>query len=78
MNRFRRLFLFSKLCSKGRFSLLLESFAVGSIIVFMPVESQQFTPRAAREKLRVCYPLRVLGSRLSNFEHVPWLQPVAG
>src|SRR5439155_14518425 len=74
---FRGLPLFSKLSSKGRFSLLLESFSEGSIIVFMLLESQQFTPRAAREKLRVCYPPRVLSNRLPNLEHVPWLQPVA-
>src|SRR5437899_8282024 len=47
---FRRLTLLVKLSSKGRFSLLLESFAVGSLIVFMPVESQQFTPRAGSKK----------------------------
>ena len=55
IKRLRCLTLFSKLSSKGRFSLLLESFAVGSLIVFMPVESQRFTTHAAREKLRVCY-----------------------
>ena len=55
IKRLRGLTLFSKFSSKGRFSLLLESFAVGSLSVFMPVESQQFTTHAAREKLRVCY-----------------------
>jgi hypothetical protein len=39
MNRFRGLIPFSKLSSRGRFSLLLEPFAVGLIIAFMPVES---------------------------------------
>src|SRR6266478_7428876 len=52
---FRGLTFFSKLSSKGRFSLLLESFAVGLVIAFMPAESQQFKPRAAWEKLHVCY-----------------------
>src|SRR5438034_8126875 len=41
MNRFRRLFLFSKLSSRGPLSLLLEPFAVGLLIAFMPVESHQ-------------------------------------
>src|SRR6266487_6049613 len=57
MNRFRG-FLFSKLSSRGRFSPLLDPFAVGLIVVFMPVESQRFALRAAREKLRVCYRTR--------------------
>src|SRR5438309_4313156 len=55
IKRFRGLTLFSKFSSKGRFSLLLESFAVGSLIVFMPIGSQQLTLRALFEKLRVCY-----------------------
>src|SRR5205823_7703264 len=50
MNRFRRLFFFSKLSSRGRLSLLLEPYAVGLIIAFIPVESQRFLLRAAREK----------------------------
>src|SRR5258707_15681993 len=40
MDRFRDLFLFSKLSSRGRLSLLLEPFAVALLIGFMPVESQ--------------------------------------
>src|SRR5207245_1770178 len=52
---FRALTLFSKLCSRGRFALLLESFAVGSVILFMPVESERFALRAASEKLHGCY-----------------------
>ncbi len=55
IERFRGLILFSTLSSGGRFSLLLEPFAVGLFIVFMPVESQRLTLRAALEKLRVCY-----------------------
>src|SRR5207244_6169650 len=35
INLFRGLTLFSKLSSKGRFSLLLELFVLGSIIVFI-------------------------------------------
>src|SRR5438093_12459798 len=46
---FRDLTLFSKLSSRGGFLLLLRSFAVRLFIVFMPVESQQFAPRAASE-----------------------------
>src|SRR4029077_13195890 len=63
---FRGLTFFSKLSSKGRFSLLLESFAVGLVIAFMPAESQQFKPRAAWEKLRVCYRWRLVRVRLSS------------
>src|SRR5437867_4073189 len=37
MYRFRGLTLFSKLSSRGRFSLLLKSFAVGFLIVFIPL-----------------------------------------
>ena len=55
MNRLRGLFLFSRLSSRGPLSLLLEPFAVGLLIAFMPVESQRFAVRAGREKLRVCY-----------------------
>src|SRR5439155_26673759 len=47
---FRGLTLFSKLSSKRRFSLLLESFAVGSVIVFMPVESQQSWSHALQQR----------------------------
>jgi hypothetical protein len=50
MNRFRALFLFSKLSSRERLSLLLEPFAVGLLIAFMPVESRQLTLRARCEK----------------------------
>src|SRR5437870_1984117 len=50
MNRLRGFVLFSKLTSRGRLSLLLEPFAVGLLIAFMPVESQRFTLRAASEK----------------------------
>src|SRR5438552_1532463 len=50
INGFRRLFLFSTLSSRGRLSLLLEPFAVGLLIAFMPVESQQLTLRAPCEK----------------------------
>src|SRR6266487_5399788 len=57
MNRFRGL-LFSKLSSRGRFSRLLEPFAVGLIVVFMRVESHRFALRAAREKLHVRYRAR--------------------
>src|SRR5262249_25890702 len=35
--------LFSTLSSRGRLSLLLEPFAVGLLIAFMPGESQQLT-----------------------------------
>ncbi len=55
MNRLRGLFLFSRLSSRGPLSLLLEPFAVGLLIAFMPVESQRFAVRAGREKLRACY-----------------------
>src|SRR6266498_6010089 len=41
---------------KGRFSPLPKSFVVGLLVAFMHVESQRFALRAAREKLRVCYP----------------------
>src|SRR5439155_9449305 len=44
--RFRALLLFSTLSSRGRLSLLLEPFAVGLLIAFMPVTSQQVTMRA--------------------------------
>jgi hypothetical protein len=50
MDRFRGLFLFSTLSSRGRLSLLLEPFAVGLLVAFMPVESQRFLLRAASEK----------------------------
>jgi hypothetical protein len=36
MDRFRGLILFSKLSSRGQFSLLLEPFAVGLLIAFTP------------------------------------------
>ena len=58
MDRFRGLILFSTLSSRGRFSLLLEPFAVGLLIAFMPVESQQLTVRALQEKSRTCYLLK--------------------
>src|SRR4029453_12015902 len=66
MDRFRGLILFSKLSSTGRISSLLEPFAVGSLIVFMSVESQRFVLRAAREKLHVCYPTRRYRFRVVN------------
>src|SRR5215831_6608237 len=47
---FRRLPLFSKLPSNGRFSLLLESCAVGLVVVFMPARSQQLVLRDVSEK----------------------------
>ena len=50
MDRFRGLFLFSKLSSRGRLSLLLEPFAVGLVVAFMPVESQPFMPGAGLQK----------------------------
>ena len=55
MDRFRGLILFSTLSSRGPLSLLLELFAVGLLIAFMPAESQPFAVRAGREKLRACY-----------------------
>jgi hypothetical protein len=55
MDRFRGLILFSTLSSRGRLSLLLEPFAVGLLIAFMPIESQRFSVRAGWEKLRACY-----------------------
>src|SRR5215468_8496763 len=39
---FRRLILFSKLSFGERLSFLLESFAIGLLMVFMLVESQRF------------------------------------
>src|SRR6266581_7701564 len=42
MDRFRRLFPISTLSSRGRLSPL-EPFAVGLLVAFMPVESQQAT-----------------------------------
>src|SRR5438552_1858350 len=54
----RGLALFSTSFLKGRFSLLPKSSAVGLLVAFMPVESQRFALRAAREKLRVCYRAR--------------------
>src|SRR5947207_15916288 len=50
MYRLRGLTLFSELSSRGALSLLLEPFAVGSIVGFMPIGSQRFALRAAREK----------------------------
>src|SRR6266545_3883737 len=50
INVFRGLTLVSKLSSRGRLSLLLEPFAVGLLIAFMPVESQRFALHAASEK----------------------------
>jgi hypothetical protein len=50
MYRLRGLTLFSKLSSRGRLSLLLEPFAVGLSIAFMPVESQQLSQRTLPEK----------------------------
>ena len=50
MDRFRVLLFFSTLSSRGRLSLLLEPFAEGLLIAFMPVESQQLTLRAPCEK----------------------------
>src|SRR5437762_3954936 len=50
MYRLRGLILFSELFSRGALSLLLEPFAVGSLVGFMPIESQRFALRAAREK----------------------------
>src|SRR5215472_7664052 len=50
MDRFRVLFLFSKLSSRGRLSLQLEPFAVELLIAFMLVESQQGTLPAELEK----------------------------
>jgi len=47
MDRFGGLFVLSKLSSRGQLSLLLEPFAVGSRLTFMPVESQRFAVRAA-------------------------------
>ena len=55
MNLFR---IFLLLSSRGRFSSVLEPFAVRSIVDFMPVDSQRFALRAAREKLRVSYRAR--------------------
>src|SRR5438034_10158839 len=43
MDSLRDLLLFSELSSRGRLSLLLEPFAAGLPIVFMPIESQQAT-----------------------------------
>src|SRR5262249_37541915 len=50
IERLRCLTLFAALSSKERFSLLLESFAVGSLIVFMPVGSQQTWLRASQQR----------------------------
>src|SRR6516162_5410203 len=47
---FRGLTFFSEPSSKGRFSRLLESCAVGSLIVFMLVESPLVLLRGASEK----------------------------
>src|SRR4029453_4716263 len=49
MNRFRG-FLFSKLSSRGRFSSLLEPFAVGSIVVFIGLMSS-FTHRESHRPM---------------------------
>src|SRR5947208_8446253 len=49
MNRFRD-FLFSVLSSGGRFSALLEPFAVPPTVVFIRLTSQQLTVIAAQEK----------------------------
>src|SRR5215831_20542494 len=46
---FRRLPLFSKLPSNGRFSLWLESCAVGLVVVFMPAESRSEERRVGKE-----------------------------
>ena len=59
MNRFRGLALFSKLSSRGRVSSLLETFAVGLLIVFMTTASQQLTVGAVQEKLHACYLLKL-------------------
>src|SRR5262249_42486146 len=48
MYRFPVLLRFSTLASRGRLSLLLEPFAVGLVIVFMPVESQQLAVHAVQ------------------------------
>src|SRR5205814_7585199 len=50
MYRFRGLVLFSTLSSRGPLSLLLEPFAVGLLIVFIPVESQQMIVPTLWEK----------------------------
>ena len=68
MNRFRALFLFSELSSRGRLSLLLEPFAVALLIAFMPVESQRFAIRAGWEKLRACYLLRLVTPHSKKME----------
>src|SRR4029450_11496650 len=57
---------------KGRFSPLSKSFAAGLFIAFMPVESQWFALRAAREKLRVCYRARRHSSWLIRGKSQRW------
>src|SRR6266436_481769 len=62
---FRGLILFSELSSRGRSSLLLESFAVGLVIAFITAESKPTASRATLERLHGCYRPKVVSAWFS-------------